>query len=319
MLMQGERIRSEPLLAYGLAVMAWLIAFGLRALLADWFPPGFPYLTFFPAVVIVACFAGLRPAILTAVLSGLTAWWFWIGNPGFDWSTATGVALGFYVFVVVIDIFFIDGMTRARRALELEVERNAALARSRDLLLREVQHRVANNIQVVSALLRLEAATVQGDARRALNEASSRTALIAKVQHGLSDAEGRATIFATFAQAILDDALVAAGRLDVTAIVEGHGLGLTAEEATPVMLIMLECVNNALEHGLPDRPGQISVLLTEDEGRRRLEVRDDGLGVTADFDIGRSRAWVCGSCAGWPISWADSSRSVQVVRERPAS
>ena len=288
--MQGERIRRSPVLGYGLAILGWLAAFALRAGLAHWFPPGFPYLTFFPAVVVVAYFAGLRPALLTAVLSGLSAWWFWIGQPGFDWSAATGVALVFYAFVVGVDIFFIDGMTRAREALEIEVRRSAALAQSRDLLLREVQHRVSNNIQVVSALLRLEAASVEGDARRVLNEASARTAVIARVQHGLSDAEGRATVFKDFAQAIIDDTLTAAGRGDVKAEVEGVGHSLTAEEATPVMLIMLECVNNALEHGLPGRAGRISVSLTEDGDLRRLEVRDDGVGVATDFDIHKTKS-----------------------------
>lgn len=282
--MHGERIRSEPLLAYGLAIGAWAAAFALRSLLAPWFPPGFPYLTFFPAVVIVAYFAGLRPAVLTAVLSGLSAWWFWIGPVGFDWSTATGVALVFYVFVVAVDIFFIDGMTQARRKLEVEVERNAALAQSRDLLLREVQHRVSNNIQVVSALLKLEAATVTGEAKRALTEASARTAVIAKLQRSLSDTQGKATSFTEVAGAVVEDALKAAGRTDVIAHVDGRDLTLTAEEATPVMLIMLECVNNALEHGLPDGRGNVVVSLQEDGDRRTLVVRDDGRGVAEAFD-----------------------------------
>ena len=70
----------RPLYGYGLAVCAWLTALGVRMALADWFPPGFPYLTFFPAVVVIAYFCGLGPAVLTAVLSGLSAWWFWIGD-----------------------------------------------------------------------------------------------------------------------------------------------------------------------------------------------------------------------------------------------
>lgn len=57
------------------AIMA-LAAWALRYALNDWFPPGFPYLTFFPAVVVTAYFAGLRPAVLCAVLSGVAAWYF---------------------------------------------------------------------------------------------------------------------------------------------------------------------------------------------------------------------------------------------------
>jgi K+-sensing histidine kinase KdpD len=166
-----------------LAIVAWGVAFAVRYGLAPWFPPGFPYLTFFPAVVFVAYFAGLRPAILTATLSGLAAWWFWIGPPGFDLAVATLVALGFYIFVAAVDIFFIVGMDGASRRLAREVERSAALAESRDILLREVQHRVSNNIQVVSALLTLEArSAVDPGARKALADASARTALVARIQ-----------------------------------------------------------------------------------------------------------------------------------------
>lgn len=286
-----DLFRRNPLYGYGLALCTWLTASGVRMALADWFPPGFPYLTFFPAVVVVAYFAGLRPAVLTAVLSGLTAWWFWIGAPGFDWSTATGLALGFYVFVVAVDIFFIVGMNAATDDLRREVARNAALAESRDLLLKEVQHRVSNNIQVVSSLLRLEAGmTKDPSARRALSEASARTAMIANVQRSLLDADGQAAAFDDLARELVCDALNAAGRTDVTVLVEDARHALTAEEATPVVLILLECVNNALEHAFPGRPGRIEIRLHEDGAERRLEVRDDGAGPPTDLDPAKSRS-----------------------------
>lgn len=276
---------------YGLAIGAWAIAFAIRFLLADWFPPGFPYLTFFPAVVIVAYLAGVRPALLTAVLSGLTAWWFWIGPVGFDLSVVTAVALAFYVAVVAVDIFFITGMESATRKLALEVDRNADLARTRNLLLKEVQHRVSNNIQVVSALLRLEAsATSDPGARRALNQASARTAMIARIQHGLSGVDGRATPFQIFAAPIVEDALAAAGRTDVTFEILPSQIALNAEEATPVMLTMLECVNNALEHGLADRPGRIAITLRDEGDERRLEVRDDGVGLADGFELSTTKS-----------------------------
>ena len=290
-LLSSAWFRSNPIYGYGLAICAWLTAFGVRMALAGWFPPGFPYLTFFPAVVVAAYFAGLKPAVLTAVLSGLSAWWFWIGAPGFDWSLATGMALAFYVFVVAVDIFFIIGMNSATDNLRREVARNAALAESRDLLLKEVQHRVSNNIQVVSSLRRLEAGMSKDPAaRRALSEASARTAMIANVQRSLLDADGAAAPFDDLARRLVCDALNAAGRTDVTVVVEDARHTLTAEEATPVVLILLECVNNALEHAFPGRPGQIDVRLYEDGSERRLEVRDDGDGPPPNFDPAKGRS-----------------------------
>lgn len=279
--MHQDFFRGDLWRGYLLALLAWGVAFGARYGLAHWFPPGFPYLTFFPAVVLVAYYAGFRPAILTATLSGLSAWWFWIGPQGFDLGIATLVALGFYIFVAAVDIFFIVGMDGASRRLAREVERNAALAESRDILLREVQHRVSNNIQVVSALLSLEgrAATDPG-ARKALGDASARTALVARIQRSLADAEGQATAFESLARSVVDDALEAAARHDVAVSQSSGAVALSAEEATPVVLIMLECVNNALEHAFPDRPGRITIKLCDDGVVRTLTIADDGVGVS---------------------------------------
>jgi len=279
--MHQDFFRRVTWRGYLLALLAWVVAFAMRYGLAHWFPPGFPYLTFFPAVVLVAYYAGLRPAILTATLSGLAAWWFWIGPQGFDLSVATLVALGFYIFVAAVDIFFIVGMDGASRRLARAVERNAALAESRDILLREVQHRVSNNLQAVSALLSLEArATVDLGARKALADASARTALVARIQRSLADAERQTTAFESLARSIVDDALRAAARDDVAVVISSGEVVLSAEEATPVVLIMLECVNNALEHGFPDRAGQITIELCEDDAVRTLVIADNGVGVS---------------------------------------
>lgn len=281
--MRHQKFRNPAWRGYALAIVAWLVAFGLRYGLAHWFPPGFPYLTFFPAVVLVAYYAGLRPAILTATLSGLSAWWFWIGPAGFDLSVATFVAIGFYAFVVAVDIFFIVGMDKASARLAREVERSTALAESRDILLREVQHRVSNNIQMVSALLKLEArTTVDPGAKKALTDASARTGLVARIQRSLADADQKKTAFHDVARSIVDDALTAAARDDVVVSISGGDVVLSAEEATPVVLIMLECVNNALEHGFPDRPGRIKIDLCDDGAVRTLIIADDGVGVTED-------------------------------------
>ena len=284
-----ERRINHPVAAYGLAVAAWLAAFLVRLGLDHQFPPGFPYLTFFPAVVVVTYLAGLRAGLLTAVLSGLTAWWFFIGPPGFELNSATSLALAFYGFVVAVDIFFIDGMQRERRRAEAEVERSRELAESRDLLSREIQHRVSNNLQVVSAMLALQAQhTTDPDARRGLQEARGRTALIAKVQRGLHDLNGHALPFAVFARDLLTDALDAAGRNDVHLTVTGGEQPLSADQSTPVSLIMLECVNNALEHGFAGRSGVILVDLSTDGSQQALTVTDDGDGLPPGFDAARS-------------------------------
>lgn len=271
---------------YALAIAAAGVAWALRFALNDWFPPGFPYLTFFPAVVITAYFAGLRPAILCAALSGVTAWYFFIPPVyGFTLNFPTAVALAFYAFVVAVDIFFIDGMRRALRALENERTRYAALADSRDLLYRELHHRVSNNLQVVGALLRLQGAgTADEDARRALAEAGGRIELIAKIQRELHNAVGDPAPFRAFAEAVLAGAAAAAGaRIDLS--VEGGEQPLHPDQATPVTLVMLESFNNALEHGFGEGGrGRVRVALDQSGLTHVLTVSDDGAGPPDGFD-----------------------------------
>lgn len=271
---------------YGFAVAMTLAALAVRKGLDGWFPPGFPYLTFFPAVVVTAYFVGLRPAVLCAVLSGLAAWYFFI--PPFnslEITFATAVALVFYGFVAAVDIFFIDGMAVNVRQLEAERLRYAELAESRDLLYRELHHRVSNNIQVVGGLLRLQAAGVtDGDARHALNEAGGRIEVIARIQRDLHNAVGDPAPFRIFATSLLEDARQAAGA-QATVILEGGAAPLHADQATPVTLVLLECFNNTLEHGFAGgRPGTVEVRLDQSGEHHVLTIRDDGVGPPDGFD-----------------------------------
>lgn len=287
----GAFIRSKPA-GYGLGILAALAAWALRMALNHWFPPGFPYLTFFPAVVITAYFAGLRPAVLCAVLSGVAAWYYFIPPyRTFEVSFPTSVALAFYAFVVVIDIFFIDGMRKALRQLEEERSRYAALAESRDLLYRELHHRVSNNIQVVGSLLRLQAAGVADeDARHALNEAGGRIALIASIQRELHNAVGEPAPFRTFAEVVLTEASQAAGA-KVALSIAGGEQPLHPDQATPVTLVMLESFNNALEHGFGEvGSGEVRVDLDQSGATHVLTVRDNGDGPPEGFDPSNSKS-----------------------------
>ena len=68
--------RNKRKWGFGFAVTAFLGAFALRYALDDWLPPGLPFLTFFPAIIVTAFFAGLWPTVLLTVLSVLAAWYF---------------------------------------------------------------------------------------------------------------------------------------------------------------------------------------------------------------------------------------------------
>ena len=287
-----QKIRGDRAARYGLAIALSALALVLRFALDGVLPPGFPYLTFFPAIVVAAYFGGYRAGVLCAALSGLAAWYFFIPPvSSFSVDGAILVALAFYVFVAGVDIFFIDGMRRALDQLEAERERYRALAESRDLLYREMHHRVSNNLQVAGALLRLQGHGVtDADARQALSQAGERIEAIAKIQRELHDRTGEAVPFRTFAQAILSEAASAAGAR-VSVALEGGEAPLHPDQATPVTLVMLESFNNALEHGFGEAgSGRVTVRLEQAGPTHVLTVRDDGVGPPDGFDPAQSKS-----------------------------
>lgn len=275
-------------LAVALAVFAVLLRFGLNAV----FPPGFPYVTFFPAIVVAVYLGGLGPGLLCAMLSGIAAWYFFIPPfMVFSFDLTVLVALGFYAFVVAVDIFFIDGMRKALDQLESERERYRDLADSRDLLYRELHHRVSNNLQVAGALLRLQGQGVtDADARHALEQAGERIEVIARIQRELHNRTGDPVPFRVFAEALLASAAAAAGAR-VRLAIEGGDQPLHPDQATPVTLVMLESFNNALEHGFGEAgDGEVRVMLDQSGLTHLLTVSNDGAAPPTGFDPARSKS-----------------------------
>src|SRR5690349_5159169 len=115
---------------YTFGVTTFLLSLVPRLALEGSLPPGYPFLTFFPAVILTTLIAGLWPAIMTAVMSGLAAWYFFI-EPVYSFELNPGVilALGFFAFVVGIDIAVIHIMKRALEKLASERNRSADLSR----------------------------------------------------------------------------------------------------------------------------------------------------------------------------------------------
>jgi two-component system, sensor histidine kinase PdtaS len=166
---------------------------------------------------------------------------------------------------------------------------------TKDATIREIHHRVKNNLQTVAALLRLQARRIGSDeARSALEEAVRRVGSIAIVHETLS-------------QEVLDEVAFdeIADRLgvmvtDVGAGPDGHGdrpvvrrdgsFGLLANEtATALAMVLTEFLQNAVEHGYPDRSGgSITVAPERLAGRLRVIVDDDGVGLPEAFDLDTS-------------------------------
>jgi diguanylate cyclase len=172
-----------------------------------------------------------------------------------------------------------------RKEMEAELRETA---RHRQILLQELAHRVKNNLQVVAALLRLQADR-SGDAagRAQLLAAHGRVMAIAGVHVGQSHAGNPSRIdFAAYMRDLCEHAEAGLRNRDTPVLLAltidpPAGLELDIDRAVPMGLIANELLSNALRHAFPDgRAGLISVRLGRDEGGAlRLVVEDDGIGL----------------------------------------
>lgn len=289
-----ENRRQSPAFAYGFALVATGTGLGTRMLADMVLPPGFPFLTFFPAVILSTFFGGLRPGILAAALSTIFAWYFFIPPAGFALNGPGALALGLFVMIVSIDIALIhvlnSALTKLRleRARALRAEQAAStLAAHRAVLFTELQHRVSNNIQIVSALLALQRAEVTDEkAHRALTDAAARLAMIGRIQRRLYDPDKDVADMASFLGELVQDVVQAGAPAGVAAEMVADPLPMPPEKIVPVALILAELVANSLEHAFTGRlTGRVRVEMHRtDDGQAALTVGDDGAGLPPGFD-----------------------------------
>jgi PAS domain S-box-containing protein len=149
--------RRRPL-AYGYALALSVLAWWLRWALDPIFPPGYPYLTFFPAVILSSFLFGRGPGTVAGITCGLLAWYFFIPpTHSFLLNARTAVALAFYAAVVTVDIALVHWMQRAGARLRAERERSRLVQGQ----LRELNMTLEQQVEQRTAELRLHRDIVQ--------------------------------------------------------------------------------------------------------------------------------------------------------------
>jgi len=171
-----------------------------------------------------------------------------------------------------------------------ELQRRERELLTKDATIREIHHRVKNNLQTVSALLRLQARRIDlPEARAALEEAMRRVATIALVHETLSHG---------FDESVDFDGLLDRGLALTTSVLAPDGarsrrvgsFGVVhAEDANALALVLVELVSNAVEHGRRDGasgPGDVLVAVEREGDGLRVTVSDDGPGLPPGFVAG---------------------------------
>jgi two-component system, sensor histidine kinase PdtaS len=153
----------------------------------------------------------------------------------------------------------------------------------KDATIREIHHRVKNNLQTIASLLRLQSRRLKSDeAKDALEESVLRIGSIALVHETLSEGPSDVADFDEVARRIahmVNEGLSAPGHNVEMKVVGGTG-PVRAEVATPLAVILAELLQNALEHAFPNgRSGTVGVDVHTEGSRLSMTVWDDGIGM----------------------------------------
>ncbi len=171
-----------------------------------------------------------------------------------------------------------------------ELRKRDRLLMSKDATIREIHHRVKNNLQTISSLLRLQARRLTSpEAKAAVSESVRRIRTIALVHESLSREPGDDVTFIEIVRPLLrlaEEGLQSPDR-PVQFTVQGDGGRIPASIATPLSVVLTELLQNAVDHGFAEGPGggRVVVRLTAEESSLRVQVLDDGSGVDRDFDL----------------------------------
>ncbi|MGH1491372.1 MAG: sensor histidine kinase [Acidimicrobiales bacterium] len=170
-----------------------------------------------------------------------------------------------------------------------DLRRKDRMLVSMDATIKEIHHRVKNNLQTVSSLLRIQGRRLESpEAKAAIDESVRRIQSIATVHEMLANSGGDDVAFTDVVEPIMkmaESTLVASDR-DIKFRLVGSGPTLSASKASSLAVVVTELLQNAIEHGFPQGAtgGAITVELVNSPSELRVRVHDDGVGVSEDFD-----------------------------------
>ena len=204
-------------------------------------------------------------------------------------ASLLGVALAGVIILLVVRQY------RTSRRLNRQLaEKNAMIEQAlkeKELLLREIHHRVKNNLQVVSSLLSIQSRGItDARAREAVRDSRDRVKSMALIhqdlykEHDLTGIDMPSYVD-KLARSLLSSHQLAPGQVRLVAEVED--LSLDVDTTIPLGLILNELITNVLKYAFPDgRAGEVRVRLAREGERLHLQVRDNGVGFDPDAERG---------------------------------
>ena len=180
-----------------------------------------------------------------------------------------------------------QSFAEATRSAADHAARNEAAVAQQELLMKEIHHRVKNNLQIVASLLNLQASRIkQPEAKAEFASARDRVRALATLhRHLYSQGEVHTINMRLFLTELCGQLFAAMGEREGTRIslnIEASELQMSSDQAVPLSLIVTEAVSNALKYAFPNgRSGTVEVCLTGSADEAELTISDDGVGIPA--------------------------------------
>lgn len=270
-------IKRQGVLSWAVALAIFAGGVAIRVLL-DPFSMGMKFVTSWPAIAIATLICGWRQGTLVLVLTALTGWYYYM-EPFHSFAIRDASTIPTVATFVGMGGFLVLLMAALRETI-----RRVELAKAvQETLFSELQHRVANNLQLVVALLRNAQRNLRNPvvAAEILSTAEDRIFAMAQLHRRLNDG----TAYENGIEPLLKEMIATAFReLPVAVNVDVAGASdLTIDQMTAMTLLVNEAALNAAKHVFSKGLGtRFDVSLTRDRsGRLHLSIRDDGPGMSA--------------------------------------
>jgi two-component sensor histidine kinase len=236
-----------------------------------------PFITMLPAVVLATLVGGSRAGTVVATLGGVASWYYQsVPGHSFALDRESELILAVYAATATLLVYVLHRLNLAIDDLADERERTS-------VLFQELQHRVANNMAFLAAVLNLQRRTIETapeHAAHALEDTVNRLTTMARIHRRLYDPALVNVPASEFFKELCTDILNASGARNIVCIVEVPAITLDLKRLVTLALLVSEIVTNSVKHGFEqDQQGTISIKMECKDRQCILQVSDDGRGI----------------------------------------
>ncbi|MFK7951945.1 MAG: tetratricopeptide repeat protein [Ekhidna sp.] len=207
------------------------------------------------------------------------------------------VLFGLGLLVLAI-IFLISQRIQRKKARQILETKNGIITKAlseKEILLKEIHHRVKNNLQTISSLLNLQARYVDNEAKDAVMEGKNRVKSMALIHQKLYQSDNLKGIsFSEYLEGLIDILFrsysISQDRVLLKTDIDP--LNLDIDTAIPIGLILNELISNSLKYAFPnEQRGEIEIKLKESNRNLQMTMIDSGIGMSPNFDLENSTSF----------------------------